>query len=222
MAQAQLLPFPELVTKSEAPAARRIREHGVASLTDVELFSYLIGPEGAALLSAQRQSRWIGVDYQALRAKGLGEEEALRFLACLDFARRMLHRKLETAQLLNEPHLVASYTFLRHSRGDQEVLGAVFLDTRNRLIADEVFFRGTLDRAHVDPRPILKRGLELDAAGFVIFHNHPSSDPAPSSDDLAFTRQMTDAAEAVGIEMHDHLIVGATDRWVSLRRRGGW
>jgi DNA repair protein RadC len=188
----------------------------------VELFSYLIGPEGAALLSAQRQSRWIGVDHQALRAKGLGEEEALRFLACLDFARRMAQRKLETAQLLNRPDLVTRYVFLRHARGDQEVLGALFLDTRNRLIADEVFFRGTLDRAHVDPKPVLKRGLELDAAGFVLFHTHPSGDPAPSSEDLHFTRQIADAAKAIGLEMHDHLIVGATDRWVSMQRRGSW
>jgi DNA repair protein RadC len=149
MAHAQLLPFPDLVTRSStAPVASRIREAGTAALTDEELFTFLIGPEGAALLASQRQSCWIGVDYQALRAKGLAEEEALRFLASIDFARRLLRRKLETAQLLNRPDLVASYAFLRHARGDQEVLGAVFLDIRKRLIADDVFFRGLLHRVH--------------------------------------------------------------------------
>ena len=222
MPQAQLLPFPDLTTKSDAAAASRIRDHGAATLTPEELFTFLIGPEAAALMASERQTRWVGADYQALRAKSLDDEEAVRLLASIEFARRMTRTKLATAQLLNRLDLVANYLFLRHARADQEVMGAVFLDIRKRLIADEVFFRGSLNRAAVDPKPILKRALELDAAGFVLFHNHPSGDPAPSCDDLAFTRQMTDAAKALSLEMHDHLILGESNRWVSLQRRGGF
>jgi DNA repair protein RadC len=72
-----------------------------------------------------------------------------------------------------------------------------------------------------EPRAILKQGLLRDAAGVVIFHTHPSGDPAPSAEDLAFTRRLSEAGEAVGIRLVDHLILGAGDRWVSLRQRGG-
>ena len=65
-----------------------------------------------------------------------------------------------------------------------------------------------------------EHGLLRDAAGLVLFHTHPSGDPAPSAEDLAFTRRLADAGETVGIRLIDHLIVGTGGRWVSLRQRG--
>ncbi len=101
-------------------------------------------------------------------------------------------------------------------------MGAVFLDVRRRLIADVDFYRGTLSRASVEPRRILKEALFRNASSFVLFHTHPSGDPAPSIDDLHFTRRIADASEAVGVEMLDHLILGSAGRWVSLKKRGSW
>jgi DNA repair protein RadC len=101
-------------------------------------------------------------------------------------------------------------------------MGALFLDTRNRLLGESEVFRGTLNRAAVEPRALLKQALLRDAAGLVLFHTHPSGDPAPSAEDLGFTRRMAEAGEIVGIRMVDHLILGSGGRWVSLRRRGGW
>lgn len=101
-------------------------------------------------------------------------------------------------------------------------MGALFLDTRNRLIQDNEIFRGTLNRAAVEPRAILKQGLLRNAAGFVLFHTHPSGDPSPSAEDLAFTRRMANAGEVVGLRLVDHLIIGGGGRWVSLKKRGGW
>ena len=74
----------------------------------------------------------------------------------------------------------------------------------------------------MEPRTILKQGLLLDAAGLVLFHTHPSGDPAPSAEDLAFTRRLADAGELVGPRLVDHLILGRGHRWVSLRQRGAW
>jgi DNA repair protein RadC len=90
------------------------------------------------------------------------------------------------------------------------------------LIGEGEIFRGTLSRAAVEPRSILKQGLLEDAAGFVIFHTHPSGDPSPSAEDLAFTRRMAEAGEVVGLRLVDHLIIGCGGRWVSMRERGAW
>ena len=89
-------------------------------------------------------------------------------------------------------------------------------------IGESDIFRGTLSRAAVEPRAILKEALLRSASGFVLFHTHPSGDPSPSSEDLSFTRRMAEAGELVGVRLLDHLILGSAGRWVSLGRRGAW
>jgi DNA repair protein RadC len=101
-------------------------------------------------------------------------------------------------------------------------MGALYLDTRNRLLGEDETYRGTLNRAAVEPRALLRRGLELAAAGLLLFHTHPSGDPSPSAEDLAFTRRLAEAGDIVGIRLVDHLVLGAGGAWVSLRQRGGW
>ena len=101
-------------------------------------------------------------------------------------------------------------------------MGALFLDVRGKLLADKELYRGTLSRAAVEPREVLKEALRRGAAGVVLFHTHPSGDPSPSPEDFAFTRRMSSAADVVGVRLIDHMILGASGRWVSLRERGGW
>ena len=120
------------------------------------------------------------------------------------------------------PAEVARYLLLRYQQRDQEVMGAVFLDARHRLIGEREVFRGTLHRAAVEPREILKDCLLRGASGVALFHTHPSGDPTPSAEDLLFTRRMAEAAEVIGVELVDHLVLGGPGRWVSLRERGAW
>ena len=115
---------------------------------------------------------------------------------------------------------MASYVAMRYGARDQEVMGALFLDVRHRLIGDQELFRGTLSRASVEPRKVLTEALRLGASAVVLFHTHPSGDPSPSLEDLAFTRRMADAGEVLGVKLLDHLVVGVTGRWVSLKERG--
>ena len=103
-----------------------------------------------------------------------------------------------------------------------EVMGAVLLDTRNRAIGHVIAYMGTLNRAAVEPRGLLIPALLANAAGIILFHNHPSGDPSPSVEDLAFTRRVAAAGETLGIRLVDHLVLGEEPRWVSLRQRGGW
>ena len=95
----------------------------------------------------------------------------------------------------------------------------LFLDTRNRLIADEAQARGTVNHTPVYPREVVKRALELQATALILVHNHPSGDPTPSRDDIEMTREVVAAARALSIVLHDHVIVG-NGRWLSFRREG--
>ena len=97
-----------------------------------------------------------------------------------------------------------------------EQFRVLFLDRKNKLIADEVQQRGTVDHTPVYPREVVKRALELNASAVIIVHNHPSGDPTPSRADIEMTRRIIEAVEALSIAMHDHIIIGS-DRHVSMR-----
>ena len=108
----------------------------------------------------------------------------------------------------------------------QEVMGAIFVDTRNRVLtAIPEIFVGTADRCVVDPKPILVAALLAGASGFFLFHTHPSGDPSPSSEDLSATRRIAEAATIVGTKLVDHIVVGdlslGDSGWVSIAQSHG-
>ena len=84
----------------------------------------------------------------------------------------------------------------------------LFLDRKNRLIADEILGQGTVDRAPVYPREILKRALALESTAIILAHNHPSGDPTPSQSDIDMTKEIMQACRAIRVSVHDHLIIG--------------
>lgn len=96
-------------------------------------------------------------------------------------------------------------------RGTEE-FRVLFLDRKNRLIADEQQGTGTVDHTPVYPREIVRRALELEASSVILVHNHPSGDPTPSRADIDMTRQVEAAAAALGITVHDHLVIGGQDQ----------
>jgi len=152
--------------------------------------------------------------------RGIGPTRAAAIAAALEIARRLPAQALSGRDLFNEPRLVKD--FLRQSQADdsQERTGALFLNARNRLLRnDPEIYRGTLDRAVVEPREILRRALLGKAAGVILYHNHPSGDPTPSREDREFTRRLAVAAEAVGVRLLDHIVVGR-EGCVSFREAG--
>ncbi|MEQ8750437.1 MAG: DNA repair protein RadC [Amphiplicatus sp.] len=86
----------------------------------------------------------------------------------------------------------------------------LFLDKKNILIADEIQQRGTVDHTPVYPREVVKRALQLSASAIILVHNHPSGDPTPSAADVTMTNQIVKAADALGVRVHDHLVIGKT------------
>lgn len=163
-----------------------------------------------------------GTTREMLRHEGVDDRQATRLLAAAELGRRLAAGEVRERQPLDRPHEVARYLALRYGRRDQEVMGSLFLDVRHRFLSDAEAYRGTLHRAAVEPREILKECLIRGAAGVVLFHTHPSGDPTPSSEDVLFSRRMATAADFVGVELVDHLVLGAGGRYVSLKRRGTW
>ncbi len=117
------------------------------------------------------------------------------------------------AELLDQPVLgtwdqLMDYLNLVLAREKVEQFRVLFLDTRNRLLRDEALAKGTVNHTPVYPREVVKRALELHASALMLVHNHPSGDPKPSRDDIAMTDEIHRAATAMGIVLHDHVIVG--------------
>jgi DNA repair protein RadC len=99
---------------------------------------------------------------------------------------------------------------------DIEQFRILFLDKKNKLIADEVQQTGTVDHTPVYPREVIRRSLELSATAIILVHNHPSGDPTPSAADVRMTKEINEVARPLGITLHDHIIIGRTGH-VSLR-----
>ncbi len=100
------------------------------------------------------------------------------------------------------------YCTARIGFGDAEEFHLLFLDAKNALIADEKQQHGTVNHTPVYPREVVKRALELAASAIIMVHNHPSGDVTPSRADIEMTRTVREAAKAVGISLHDHLVIG--------------
>ncbi len=123
--------------------------------------------------------------------------------------------KLTQERVLKRPVISSWNDLLAYCRAAMaddaiEQFRVLFLDKKNILIADEVQARGTVDHTPVYPREVVKRALELGASAIILAHNHPSGDPTPSRADIDMTKQIVEAARALGIRVHDHLVVGKT------------
>lgn len=132
--------------------------------------------------------------------------------------------RLARARVMRRPVLSSWEALLDYCRAAMghratEQFRILYLDRKNVLIADEEQARGTVDHVPVYPREVVKRALELNASALILVHNHPSGDPTPSEADILVTNQIRDAAEVMGITVHDHLIVGRAEA-LSFRSRG--
>jgi DNA repair protein RadC len=132
--------------------------------------------------------------------------------------------RLMRAEVMDQPILKSWDRLMEYlnavlARERVEHFRVLYLDTRNRLLADEAQGRGTVNLTPVYPREIVRRGLELSATALILVHNHPSGDPTPSQQDITMTRAISEAAEPLSIMLHDHVIVG-NGRWLSFRREG--
>jgi len=218
-------------TSGQEDATHAPPERQLHTLTDGELLGLVLAG-GRLFRSSGRLARELlgewgglaalpGTSRATLRHRGLSEAQASALLAACELACRLARQRIPPRQPLSRPDLVAHFLALRYQLRDQEVMGALFLDRHHGLLGETEIFRGTLHRVTVEPRQILRQCLLRGAAAVVVFHVHPCGDPIPCREDLAFKRRMAAAAALVGIDLVDHLVLGAGGHWVSLWARGG-
>lgn len=124
--------------------------------------------------------------------------------------------RIGKSSIINRPVLSSWNALLDYCRAAMQFEGreqfrVLFLDRKNRLLADEVMGHGTVDRAPVYPREIVRRALVHEATAIILVHNHPSGDPTPSQQDITLTQSIIETAKAIDVVVHDHLIVGRED-----------
>lgn len=134
-------------------------------------------------------------------------------------AHRMARSRIMQSHVISSWDAVLDYCHTTMAHRETEQFRILFLDLKNVLIADEEQAHGTVDHVPVYPREVVKRALELNASSLILVHNHPSGDPTPSQSDITMTQKIQSAAEALGISLHDHLIVGKS-RELSFRAEG--
>lgn len=208
----------------------RARAHGagLAHLPDyelLELFLFRSLPRGdvkplakallarfgslAAVLAAPVEAL-VTVKAEDSRGKrtGLGSGTALDLAALHEVARRIALEEPARRPVISSWTALLAYVRMALQHESREQFRTLYLDNRNQLILDEIQNRGTVDHAPVYPREVVRRALELSAKSMILVHNHPSGDPTPSRADIEMTRQVIAAAHALGLEVHDHLVVG--------------
>lgn len=205
------------------PAEERPREkllqRGAAALSDAELLAVLLGSgvAGRNVLDLARGllvrfgglRQFLEADREAvLREPGIGAVKYAQLQALLEIGRRYLDENIERAAALEGPAAVRRYlkAMLRHEAS--EVFGCLFLDTKHRPLAFEILFRGTIDRASVYPREVVRRALLHNAAALILCHNHPSGISEPSQDDVHLTLSLKRGLALIDVRVLDHIIIG--------------
>jgi DNA repair protein RadC len=154
-----------------------------------------------------------------LRIDGLGEAGMAALKLIHASALRLLRAEVMDRPVLAGWDRLMDYLTATLAQERAEQVRVLFLDNRNRLLADEKMGQGTVNHAPVYPREIVRRALELHATALILVHNHPSGDPTPSREDVTMTRAIQQACEALRLTVHDHVVIGG-GRWVSFRREG--
>lgn len=233
--------------KSEQPRTRILSGRAEA-LTLAELLGICMGSgsvgESAVMLCTRLLSKFGDLDGllqastgELLATHGLGEAKVAQLKALHELALRYSEEKFrseplrvpghgtastastETSERMTDLAAVSRFLQRKLAVSHQEVFGCLYLDTRHRLIEFEALFKGSINRAHVYPRELIKRCIDLNAAAVILTHNHPSGIAEPSQADVAITRTLVTALQHIDVRVLDHIVV-ANAQTVSLASRG--
>ena len=209
---------------------QRLFDGGARALHDHELVEYLIGlalpRRDTKPLAKKLISEFGGLgplfaaDPQAIIRRGgvtPGVAGAIKIGQAV--ALRLLEGEVKGRQVLASWQALEDYLRADMSAIRIERVRALLLNTKNALIRDEILSEGSVDEAAVYVREIMRKAIDHDASALILVHNHPSGDPQPSRQDIELTREIIDAARPLRIQVHDHVIVGAT-RCLSMRSMG--
>ncbi|HRK41741.1 MAG TPA: DNA repair protein RadC [Gemmobacter sp.] len=219
--------LPSYISDHRKRLRTRFMEGGAAAMPDYELLELVlfraiprqdVKPLARLLLDTFGDfNRVVTAPVARLVAvKGVGDSVVQELKIVEAAAQRMARARVMQRPVLSGWDALLDYCHTAMAHRETEQFRILFLDRKNVLIADEEQARGTVDHVPVYPREVVKRALELNASALILVHNHPSGDPTPSDADISMTAQIRDAAEVLGIVLHDHLIIGK-ERELSFR-----
>lgn len=198
---------------------RRLMDGGSDAMPDYELLELVLFrayPRGDTKDLAKRLIARFGSFAEVINAPdvligevhGAGPRVAQELKIVRAAALRLMQRQLMQKPVLGSWSQVVDYCRASMAYESRELFRILFLDKKNRLIADEIQGEGTVDHTPVYVREVVKRALELSSTAIILVHNHPSGDPAPSRADVEMTRLIIEAGRPLGVAVHDHIIVG--------------
>jgi DNA repair protein RadC len=156
---------------------------------------------------------------ELLSVDGIGPKNLLGIRLIKAVSDRYVETKLQEKQAIHNSRDLFQYLNLTLRDKPQECFAVVFLDAKNKVIDSSILFKGTLTESAVYSREVVKTALEKKAAALIFAHNHPSGDPEPSQADMQLTRRLLYACKAVGITVHEHIIIG-NNRYFSFADQG--
>ena len=183
-----------------------------AMLSNIELLEKVVGPRAAKRL-------YRGSLVPLFQPGEKLSQYHRRLGAARELVKRWLDEELKQVIVLSSPQLVRDYLRLVFAGQESESFVALFLESQNRLIAAEELFRGTLTQTAVYPREVVKRSLQMNAAGIMFAHNHPSGVAEPSHADETLTQALKQALALIDVRVLDHFVVAKTST-VSFAERG--
>jgi len=218
--------------EDERPREKMLKQ-GVASLTNAELLALIIRTgDTATKKSAIDLGREIisrfgdnlrelgSADLSEICAiKGMGPAKATGIKAAFTLASRFQARRLEHLDRFTSPRQVFDYFHHEFRDSRKEYFLVLLLDGKNRIIRRVQISEGSLNQSIVHPREVFVPAVKESAAAVILVHNHPTGDPAPSSEDIAITRRLREAGDIMGIKVLDHIIVGDGE-YVSFVEKG--
>jgi DNA repair protein RadC len=207
----------------------RLRDYGAGALSTAELLAIILrtGTKGQNVLhlAANLVSRYGGLSGLARanlaelqKEKGLGFAKSCDLKAALELGRRLAAEHPEERPIVASPQDVMNLLGTEMSLLDQEQLRVVLLDTRNRVLSMPTVYAGNVNTSVVRVGELFRDAIRNNAVALVAVHNHPSGDPAPSSEDVAVTRLIVEAGKLLNVDVLDHIVIGG-GRCVSLKER---
>ncbi|MCX8953105.1 MULTISPECIES: DNA repair protein RadC [unclassified Ruegeria] len=232
-APAQPLPngrLPSYIKDHRKRLRERFMAGGSAAIPDYELLELVlfrsiprqdVKPLARALMNAFGDfNRVLTAPEERLRQiKGVGDTVITDLKILEACAHRMARARVMQRHVISSWDALLDYCHTTMAHRETEQFRVFYLDRKNVLIADEEQAKGTVDHVPVYPREVAKRALELNASALILVHNHPSGDPTPSQSDIDMTNRIQDACSALGLTLHDHLIIGKSTE-LSFRSEG--
>lgn len=204
----------------------RIAEYGPASVSSAEALAAILQTPDSLSLATELLAKFDGLRGLARaglaeleRVDGIGRAKAAQIKAAFELGRRLLVASSPELPEVRSPADAANLIMAEMSPLEQEELWVILLNTRNRVVAVDRVYKGSLHTTVVRTSELFRNAICHNAAAVIVAHNHPSGDPSPSPEDVRLTEQCVQAGKLLDIHVLDHLVM-ADQRFVSLKERG--